>query len=94
VFSPQVYIRSHGAGSLLLHSQAAIITLADETTLEFPLHSGSNLPFMLSTTQQHVAGLTYNDATSLPLPFTVGSMLSVADQVNQNITPTQKELLS
>ncbi len=93
LFSPQVYFQSNGSGCLLAHHQRAFLTVQDDTTLEFPYSGGSNLPIMLSTNTQSTVGLTYEDLETLTSGYTVNSYLSVADTVNQNITPTQKELL-
>jgi hypothetical protein len=91
LFSPQTYFKSVASGSLLIHANSALLTIPDGTTLEFPYHHGSHLPYMLTGPQPKI-GLTYEDAITLGTPE-VGCYMSVAAQVNQNITATQKDLL-
>jgi hypothetical protein len=91
LFSPQTYMQTVGTGHLLVHAQRTLLQVSDGTELVFPYHHCSNLPYMLTAPQAQL-GLTYEDTVTLSSD-SVGCYLSVADQVNQNITPTQKELL-
>ena len=91
LFSPQTYMQTVGKGHMLVHAQRTVLQVSDGTDLVFPYHQSSNLPYMLTAPQAQL-GLTYEDTVTLS-SSSVGCYLSVADQVNQNITPTQKELL-
>jgi hypothetical protein len=91
LFSPQTYFRSVASGSLLVHANSTHLTVPDGTSLQFPYHPCSNLPYMLTGPQLNV-GLTYEDTVTLTTPE-VGTYMSVAAEANQNITATQKELL-
>ena len=91
LFSPQTYFKSMDSGKLLVHANCANLTVPDGTDLQFPYHHNSNLPYMLTGPQPQL-GLTYEDTVTLTTPE-VGTCLSVAAQVNQNISPTQKDLL-
>ena len=92
LFSPQTYFIEKEAGQLLMTAHHTVLTLADGSELEFPYNMGSNLPLMLPHMKSQV-GLTYDDVTTLSDEHSIKGYLSVADEVNQNITPSQKELL-
>jgi hypothetical protein len=67
-----------------------ILTLVDETPLTFPYQPGSKLAMMLTSSHfnNHTTkvGLTFEDTNML-------ASLTVADEVNQNLTADRKELL-
>ena len=68
--------------------------MPDDTTMEFPFNPHNNLPMMLvDDIGPAMAGLTRQDSDLLTNPRAMQSYLSVLDQVNQNITSSQKELL-
>jgi len=93
LFSPQAYFQEHGEGKYMMTQDRSILTLADGTDLEFPYNQASNLPLMLPTSSMATAGLTFSDRQYLSNPPLLSSFLSVADETNQNITASQKELL-
>jgi hypothetical protein len=66
--------------------------LKDGTTMYFPYNRGSNLPLML-TRSTPMVGLTVHDAEFLHSYERVSACLSVADETNQNLTASQRELL-
>jgi hypothetical protein len=61
LFSPQAYFQETNAGQYLMTAQGSVLTLADGSKLEFPYNHGSNLPLMLPSVDQAVAGLTFED---------------------------------
>jgi hypothetical protein len=68
--------------------------MPDGTRLEFPYNLNNNLPLMVIDAVGHnTAGLSRHDLGILTEPTVMDSYLSVLDQVNQNITSAQKELL-
>lgn len=93
LFSPQVYFKEQGGGEALLTPDYVQLTLKEGTTMQFPYNAGSNLPLMLTKKKQLTVGLTYEDISYLAQKLSVLINLSVADEVNQNITAAQKELL-
>jgi hypothetical protein len=93
LFSPQAYFQDQNAGQYLMTPKRSVLTLADGSELEFPYNPGSNLPLMLPSVNQAVAGLTFEDSQYLTRPTLLSSFLSVADETNQNLTASQKELL-
>eukprot|EP00980_Cylindrotheca_fusiformis_P004423 scaffold945_cov82-Cylindrotheca_fusiformis.AAC.8 len=78
------------AGSLLVEFNKTILTLADQSTLQFP-YQANNIPMMLGATAT-VAGLDFHD-----MSYIAGNpekaFMSVADENNQNLTAAEKELL-
>jgi hypothetical protein len=94
LLSPQTYFQEHMKGLAKVGATDLSWTLADGTILRFPYAGRSNLPIML--TKEHSSqsiGLTYHDVKSLTDPFIVSSYVNVADETNQNLTASQKELL-
>jgi Reverse transcriptase (RNA-dependent DNA polymerase) len=92
LFSPQVYFQENNGGYCELTKDKIKLTLPEGTELEFPYNAGSNIPLMLPFTQTTV-GLTMADVSLLSSPELLFSHLSVADETNQNLTSSQKELL-
>jgi hypothetical protein len=92
LFSPQTYFQEHNAGSCTIEARRTSLTLADGSTMEFPYQSNNNLPMMLPAKPLHV-GLTYEDCTFFGNQDFIQSHLSVADEANQNLTSSQRELL-
>jgi hypothetical protein len=60
--------------------------------MKFLYNVGSNIPFMLIK-ETLTVGLTHTDVEHLTQQHVVAANLSVADEVNHNITSSQKELL-
>jgi hypothetical protein len=73
------------------------LTLKDGTTLDFPYNAGSTLPLMLTTQyfkrSANFVGLPYADTQQLANTNQMYTFMSVADEANQNLTISQKELL-
>jgi catabolite regulation protein CreA len=71
--------------------------LKDGTTLYFPYNAGSTLPLLLTRQYfKHSAnfvGLSYAHTQQLAGTNQMHTFMSVADEVNQNLTISQKELL-
>ncbi|CAJ1969890.1 unnamed protein product [Cylindrotheca closterium] len=92
LFSPQCYFQeTKGAGSLFLNHRKVVLTLADESELEFPFQS-NNIPMMLDASA-HCAGLGFEEANMLCGEQDVLGMLSVGAENNQNLTAGEKEML-
>jgi hypothetical protein len=92
LFSPQSYFQEQDAGELWCNAKRSVLTLADGSQLEFPYNPGSNLPLMLPDRTKTPVGFTFEDKAT----FTAlgdRAFMSVADESNQNITASQKELL-
>jgi hypothetical protein len=86
IFSPQTYFKEKKAGSLLITHDRTTLTLKDGSRMDFP-YQENNLPLVLTddhfTTKALTVGLTFEDAT-------VMATLDVTDEMNQNITPSQR----
>lgn len=91
LLSPQSYLQENKRGQGKITKDEIEFTLSDGTVMVFPYHPNSNIPLMLTREKQSV-GLTYDD-TEFLCKQNVASYLSVAAEVNQNITAAQKELL-
>jgi len=65
--------------------------LADGSALEFPYNSGSNLPLMLPNKIAQM-GLTFKNSQLFESMGT-SEFVTVADDMNENILASQKELL-
>jgi hypothetical protein len=92
LFSPQTYFQEHYSGTCTIEARQTSLTLADGTTMEFPYQANNNLPMMLPAEPLHVR-LTYKDCKFLGKPDFIQSHLSVADEANQNLTSSQRELI-
>ena len=93
LFSPQQYFQEHNAGEFWCNARRAVLTLGDGSELEFPYNPGSNLPLMLPDRQSTSVGFTFEDKASLSqLGETIN--MSVAHDMNQNLTAPQRELLT
>ena len=92
LFSPQMYFHEQQKGQLVMNHSNTTLTLADGSTLVFPYNSQNNLPLMLPSPNRNV-GLTFEDACILGDGFSARNFMSVADETNQNLTASQKELL-
>ena len=66
--------------------------LHNGSLLQFPHNANNNLPLMLPMEPHHIS-LTFDDASTLGDGHSVHNYMSVADESNQNLTSTQKELL-
>jgi hypothetical protein len=95
LFSPQVYFQENNdKGKCHIEARRAILHIPDGTSLGFPYNPHNNLPMMIIDKCGHsIAGLLHEEVGLLSDPTVVGSYLLVLNQVNQNITSAQKELL-
>ena len=93
LFSPQTYFQEQAKGELSVNAFRSRLTLHDGSELEFPFHPNSNLPLMLSGRQTKM-GLAFEDVMALSKEFDCHGLMSVADEVNQNVTQAQRELLT
>jgi hypothetical protein len=95
LFSPQVYFQENGdKGECIIKARKATIKMPNGTRLEFPYNFHNNLPLMgIDEVGHKTAGLSCHELGILTEPTIMESYLLVLDQVNQNITSTQKELL-
>ena len=95
LFSLQKYFQEKNEGKCIVENYKLSI-LFKNNIMEFPYNSGGNLPLMLidpTKSSSMMAGLTKEETTFLKNPQILNVYLSVIDQTNQNITPSQKELL-
>ena len=90
--SPQRYFQENQAGSLTIDCKLACLTLSDGSIMKFSYNVGSHLPLMLPSDSYGV-GMSYEDCLTLSDPKLASSYLNVADETNQNLTGSQKELL-
>ena len=94
LFSPQTYFHEQQKGQLVLNHSSTTLSLADGSTLVFPYNSQNNLPLMLPSPSHNVnVDRAFDDACVLGDGFSARTFLSVADETNQNLTVSQKELL-
>ena len=95
LFSPQKYFQEQNEGKCIVEKHKISIHIRNKV-LEFPYNLGGNLPLVLPDQKQAsslIAGLTKEEVSFLAKPPILNAFLSVVDQTNQNITPSQKELL-
>ena len=92
LFSPHRYFQENHAGSLTIDCKLACLTLSDGSIMKYPFNGGSHLPLMLPSDSYGV-GMSYEDCLTLSDPKLASSYLNVADETNQNLTGSQKELL-
>jgi hypothetical protein len=89
LFSPQTYFKEKKAGSLQITHDLTTLNLKDGSQLDFP-YQENNLPLMLTdehfTRKALTVGLTFEDAT-------VKSTMDVTEEMNQNLTAPQRELM-
>jgi hypothetical protein len=96
LFSPQTFFQENGKGKCEVDFASITLTLPDETTLQFPFHPNSNLPFMLvqeSTDLEKEVGLSGAHARLFNDSPTIESYLNLLDKDNINLAENQKELL-
>jgi hypothetical protein len=99
LFSPQTYFFKNKKATLFLDHAGTTLTLGCGAALAFPYNSGSSLPLMLTTKALDRAskfiGLTFQDLKTGGLEGggALETLMSVADETNQNLTAAQKELL-
>ncbi|KAG7361832.1 hypothetical protein IV203_036933 [Nitzschia inconspicua] len=89
LLSPQTYFKEGLRGRLTVTHDRTELTLHDGSVLSLPF-ADNHLPYLFPEWQP-VVGLTRDDASLLGSAPTVA--LSVADETNQNLTSSQKELL-
>ncbi|KAG7369081.1 reverse transcriptase RNA-dependent DNA polymerase [Nitzschia inconspicua] len=89
LLSPQTYFKEGLRGRLTVTHDRTELTLHDGSILSLPF-ADNHLPYLFPDWQP-VVGLTRDDASLLGSAPTVA--LSVADETNQNLTSSQKELL-
>jgi hypothetical protein len=90
LFSLKVYFDEQKGGSYHMEKGITTLTLDDGTPLTFPYQPGRKLPIMLTSSHFN------NPATNICLTFedtNILANLTVADEVNQNLTAAKKELL-
>jgi hypothetical protein len=90
LFSPKVYFDEQNGGSYHMEKGMTRLTLGDGTPLTFHYQPGIKLPMML--TYSHFN----NPTTKVCLTFEDTNMsanVTVADEVNHNLTAVKKELL-
>jgi hypothetical protein len=92
LFSPQVYFQEQRGGEARIKSDSIEFVLKEGTIMKLQYNVGSNIPFMLIK-EPLTVGLTHTDVEHLTQQHVVVANISVADEVNQNITDSQKELL-
>jgi hypothetical protein len=89
LFSPHTYFKEKKAGSLHITHDLKTLTLKDGPQLNFP-YQENNLPLMLIdehfTRKALAVGLTFEDAM-------VMATMDVTDEMNQNLTAPQRELM-
>jgi hypothetical protein len=97
LFSPQTYFQKLSAGSFKMDHKGTNLTLKDGTTLAFPYNAVSTLPLMLTTQyfkrSANFVGLSYADTQQLANTNQMHTFMSVANETNQNLNISQKELL-
>jgi hypothetical protein len=90
LFSPKVYFDEQHGGSYHMENGMIRLTFGDGTPLTFPYQPGRKLQMMLTSSHFNnpttKIGLTFEDTNML-------ANLTVADEVNQNLTAAKKELL-
>ena len=92
LFSPQQFFQEQQAGELWCNHQRTVLTLPEGTDLEFPYNPGSNLPMMLPD-QRMFGGVSIADAYTI-MGAEPKDYMSVAHDLNRNLTASQKELLT
>ena len=94
LFSPQTHFMDTDSGSLLVNSRRTTLRLSDGSELEFPFNDGNQLPYMLlSHKDDKTVGLVSSDLEALRSFDGISNLLSVAQESNQNLTSSQRELL-
>ena len=96
LFSPQKYFQENNCrGSCYLTSDRCTLSLPTGCELSFPYSNNGNLPLMLvdaDCKSSHFAGFAPVDCHSLSTSNSL-SFLSVAHDLNTNLTGAQRELL-
>jgi hypothetical protein len=93
LFIPQVYFQENEKGSCDVQGTRVIVNMQDGSALEFPYNAHSNLPLMIMDYVPE-AGANLANIESLQGTNAMASLLTVADQTNQNLSLAQRELLS
>ena len=95
LFSPQYYFREKQKGVLICDKDGVQLDLDEKGSIyKFPYQKMNNLPMMLTheyLESHRVAGMTMEECQFLA---TTHAMPSIVDATNQNLTGSQKELLS
>jgi hypothetical protein len=88
LFSPKAYFDEQNGGSYHMEKGMTTLTLGDGTPLTFLYQPGRKLPMMLISSHFNnpttKIGVTFEDTNML-------ANLTVADEVNQNLTAAKKE---
>ena len=92
LYSLQQYFHEQDAGVFWCDARHSVLTLSNGSISEFPYNPGSNLPLMLPDWRTPM-GFMFNEATLFQAEAQAG-FISVADKLNQNMTTSQKELLT
>jgi hypothetical protein len=89
LFTPHTYFKEKKDGSLQITHNRTTLTLKDGSRLDFP-YQENNLPLMLTyehfTRKALTAGLKFEDDT-------VMATMDVTEEMNQNLTAPQRELM-
>ena len=94
LFSPQAnFQENEDKGQCVIHGRTTTLELPDGLRLKFPYNNLCNLPFSMFEGDPVVAGAKYCDAAFLAHPPSYHLLMSVTEQTNQNLRPSQKELL-
>ena len=94
LFSPQVYLNQMNQGEVVLNPQGYLLHLPGGRSYLTPYNTTNNIPLLhslpISDTPPCVSALPLFSSNSLS-PSIIST--SVADESNQNLSPSQKELL-
>jgi hypothetical protein len=90
LLSPQKYFQENDDGSCYFDKTQITINMPDGTPMYFPYNRGSNLPLMMPS--QKCPNKPSMNKAEIKYTFETAGM-SVAEQTNQNMTPSEKELL-
>ena len=94
LFIPQVYLKQMNQGEVILNPQGCLLHLPGGRSYLTPYNTTNNIPLLhslhISDTPPSVSALPLFSSNSLS-PSIIST--SVADESNQNLLPSQKELL-
>jgi hypothetical protein len=97
LLSPQSLFQEKGLGWMKTTKTGIEMSVDNHHVMEFTYHKGCNLPMarVVAKSDDIMVGMTVTDAKNIFGMKGTGSMLmSVADETNQNLTASQRELLS
>jgi hypothetical protein len=97
LLSPKSLFQEKGLGWMKTTKTGLKMSVNHHHVMEFTYHKGCNLPMarVVAKSDDVMVGMTITDAKNIFGVKGAGSMLmSVADETNQNLTASQRELLS